>query len=148
MHYVIDIPSIQMIRFTNNCVEYENILNKMVLDLDTIHHRVNRPYSLQEILSNEFYLFVKNTFVIGYTLLYPNPKECVIKNFLIRKEYRNMGYGSICFQILLSYIKSSPDTKKIVLSVDSDNDKAKKLYTKFGFSKVEQVTNELLCLDV
>ena len=148
MFNILDITKVKMVRFTEEYSEYKNILNAMVNDLDTLHNRIHRPYSLEEILANEFFLFIYETYVIGYTLLRQDkdPNTYMIRNFLIRKEYRGQGYGSLCFNIILSYLKYHVKAKKAVLMVSSTNKPAKDLYVGYGFKPIDTEIHEKLFL--
>ena len=143
-----DIPNIKMIKVDTDYINYSDILNEFVKDLDTIHHRIHRPYSTYDILINEFYLFFRDNDVLGYTLLSPdNEKDkYIIRNFLINKEFRNQGYGHLCFQLILDYLKYSLNIKKVTLMVSTVNKKAKNLYFSFGFNPIDIEMSEKLYL--
>lgn len=141
-----DIPNIKMIRIDIAYIDYSDILNEFVKDLDTLHNRIHRPYSTYDILTNEFYLFFKDNNVLGYTLLHPDNDKYIIRNFLINKEFRNQGYGHLCFQLILDYLKYNLKIKKVSLMVLSTNKKAKNLYFSFGFNPIDVEMSEKLYL--
>jgi ribosomal protein S18 acetylase RimI-like enzyme len=61
----------------------------------------------------------------------------VFYNFVIEKGFRGQGYGRKLLDIVVSYIHEHLNTYKyIVLYVDKDNENARALYEKTGFTLV------------
>ena len=54
----------------------------------------------------------------------------------VKKQYWNLGIGSAMMEKLLRFANNHDLIKNIGLGVKADNDKAIKLYEKFGFSKI------------
>lgn len=53
----------------------------------------------------------------------------------IRKQYWGIGLGSFMMEYLIKWCKSNKITKRIELLVREDNERAIKLYEKFGFER-------------
>lgn len=53
----------------------------------------------------------------------------------IRKQYWGIGLGSFMMEYLIKWCKSNKITKRIELLVMEDNERAIKLYEKFGFER-------------
>lgn len=71
---------------------------------------------------------------------YENPPRIAYGNysiwrFMIDEKYQNKGYGKAALRLALDFVKSYPCGKAefCYLSYEPDNDKAKKLYSEFGF---------------
>lgn len=61
----------------------------------------------------------------------------VFYNFVIEKGFRGQGYGRKLLDIVLSYIGENLNTYKyVVLYVDKDNENARTLYEKSGFTLI------------
>lgn len=82
--------------------------------------------------------------MIGYDVdaSYENPPRIAHGNYnlwrlMIDEKYQNRGYGKEAIRLALDFIKSFPCGKAeyCYLSYEPDNIKAKKLYSKFGFSE-------------
>ena len=54
----------------------------------------------------------------------------------VKKKYWSIGVGSAVIRELIKFAKDSGVTKNIILGVNATNEKAIKLYEKFGFKKV------------
>lgn len=53
----------------------------------------------------------------------------------VSKEYRNEGIGSLLFEELINFAKSSLELKIVYLTVYGNNNRALHFYKKFGFKK-------------
>ena len=80
--------------------------------------------------------------MIGYDVdaSYENPPQIAYGNyslwrFMIDEKYQNRGYGRKAIQLALDFIRSFPCGKAdyCYLSYEPSNEKAKKLYSDFGF---------------
>lgn len=71
--------------------------------------------------------------VHGYIGLWLEDSADVI-NFYVDEEYQNLGFGTMLFQFAIELCQMSK-MKSISLEVRSSNEKAKKLYKKFGLKE-------------
>ena len=69
----------------------------------------------------------------------PDPKvRCFsIGDFGLHKEYQGKGLGSKCFRLIMNKLKSKDPSLPIYLGVAANNERAIKLYEKFGFKIVK-----------
>ena len=79
-----------------------------------------------------FRVMLKDDIVIGYYSFQKIFEEGYINNIAIKKEYQSQGYGTQLFQDLLERAEKF-EVKALTLEVELDNEKAIKLYKKFGF---------------
>lgn len=70
--------------------------------------------------------------VSGYIGFWIDEKKAQIINFYIEKKYQNLGFGSMLLEFVLEICKAS-NVLEITLEVRESNEKAKRLYTKYGF---------------
>ena len=65
-------------------------------------------------------------------------KYYAIWRFMIDKKYQNRGYGRKAFELVLNFIKSKPcgEAEYAMLSYETTNEVAKKLYESYGFKEV------------
>lgn len=79
-----------------------------------------------------FRVMLKDDIVIGYYSFQKIFEEGYINNIAIKREYQSQGYGTQLFQDLLERAEKF-EVKALTLEVETDNEKAIKLYKKFGF---------------
>ncbi len=79
-----------------------------------------------------FRVMLKDDEVIGYYSFQKIFDEAYINNIAIKKEYQSQGFGTQLFQDLLERAEKF-EAKSLTLEVETDNEKALKLYKKFGF---------------
>ena len=65
-----------------------------------------------------------------------------------RKKYWGMGLGNEVMSYLIEWAKSNGITKKISLLVREDNERAIKLYEKFGFERDGLLKKDICVHDV
>lgn len=70
--------------------------------------------------------------VIGYYSFQKVFDEGYINNIAIKREYQSQGYGTKLFEDLLERAQKF-EVNALTLEVEVDNEKAIKLYKKFGF---------------
>ena len=70
--------------------------------------------------------------VIGYYSFQKIFDEGYINNIAIKREYQSQGFGTKLFEDLLERATKF-EVKDLTLEVETDNEKAIKLYKKFGF---------------
>lgn len=82
---------------------------------------------------NSKYLVIKNgNEIIGFSGIWIAIDEAHITNIVIKKTYRNQGYGTILLKNLIE-LTSSLGLKSMTLEVRKSNTHAIKLYEKFEF---------------
>jgi ribosomal protein S18 acetylase RimI-like enzyme len=83
--------------------------------------------------SKQLYILEKENEVIGYCLLKTEKTRLYIEVIAIKKQYRNIGYGSsfISKMITLGFENSELETAELV--VEAMNESAIKVYTNIGF---------------
>ncbi len=72
--------------------------------------------------------------VIGYYSFQKVFDEGYINNIAIKREYQSKGYGTKLFEDLIERAKKF-EVNALTLEVEVDNDRAIKLYKKFGFQE-------------
>ena len=72
--------------------------------------------------------------VIGYYSFQKVFDEGYINNIAIKREYQSKGYGTKLFQDLIERAHKF-EVNALTLEVEVDNDRAIKLYKKFGFQE-------------
>ena len=97
------------------------------------------PFS---ILENEFknsnslcYVAKLNNEIVGIAGLWKSVDDIHITNIVIKKIFRNNGFGSSLLQKLINVSKDLKYTS-ITLEVNEKNIAAKKLYEKFNFKEL------------
>ena len=70
--------------------------------------------------------------VIGYYSFQKVFDEGYINNIAIKREYQSKGYGTKLFKDLIERAQKF-EVKALTLEVEDDNERAIKLYKKFGF---------------
>ncbi len=75
---------------------------------------------------------LKNNIEIGLGQIIKEKNTLTLVNFGILKEHRGNGYSKYLLNYLLKYLKAKGE-KKLILRVDSKNNKANNLYTSMGF---------------
>lgn len=70
--------------------------------------------------------------VHGYIGLWINEETGDIINFYVDKEYQNMGFGSMLLEFAIDLCQMSK-VKSLSLEVRETNEKAIRLYEKYGF---------------
>lgn len=61
----------------------------------------------------------------------------------VRKKYWGLGIASLLLQVLIEWAKGTQIIRKIDLLTRADNEKAIKLYEKYGFEKEGLITRDL-----
>lgn len=107
-------------------VENEDFELNMFLNELNIDKPINSPYSINVV-------YRINDLIIGYlnySIIY---EKAEINNIFILEQYRNQGIGSKLIEYLLEKCKIC---ENITLEVRKDNEKALRLYKKYGFKEV------------
>ena len=102
--------------------------DRIPLTIEDIYFDEEQSYYLEEGA-----IFIKaGSCYVGYGQIVVDRGNAYIVNFGILKEYRGKGYGKYLIQYLVKLIKSF-GFNKVYIKVDSDNNKALKLYEAMGF---------------
>lgn len=121
-----------------------NIRQMTIDDIDAVHLIETASFTktswtkeafLRELGVNRFahyFVMEKDSEIIGYCGLWLILDQSQITTIAIRNDQRGLGLG----HTLLKYIKdfSAESTQTLSLEVNTDNDAAKSLYEKEGFS--------------
>lgn len=112
------------------------------IENDCFSHPWSRA-SIESELNNDsslFFVATENDEVIGYIGMSVVIDEGYIFNVAVDENYRCKGVGSALIDSLVTYGKKN-NLCFITLEVRESNEKARSLYTKFGFIKVGERKN-------
>ena len=122
-----------------------NVLSMKLEDAKTINEYIemfdsfwNNNILLEDFKQENSYYFVAKTpenKIVGFFGIKKILDEVDIMNIAVKKEYRNLGIGSILLNYLISTCKQN-NIKKINLEVNEKNQIAIRLYNKFNFQIV------------
>lgn len=120
-----------------------NVENMTVSDLDSIKEILYTDFDdswnynvFKSELENENskYIVAKiNNEIIGFAGIWQVIDEAHITNIVIKKNFRNLGIGSLLLEKLIDICKISKTINSITLEVNENNVIAQKLYEKFNF---------------
>ncbi|MFX0057298.1 MAG: ribosomal protein S18-alanine N-acetyltransferase [Candidatus Hodarchaeota archaeon] len=78
--------------------------------------------------------------IIGFIIAIKDDEERInIVNFVVKKRFQELGYGSILLKEALEKIRKLKQIKTIILNVKTSNKKAIDLYKKFDFRIVGKI---------
>lgn len=128
-----------------------NVENMTVSDLDSIKEILYTDFDdfwnynvFKSELENENskYIVAKlNNEIIGFAGIWQVIDEAHITNIVIKKNFRNLGIGSLLLENLINICKNSNKINSITLEVNEDNVIAQKLYEKFDFKVIGKRKN-------
>ncbi|MCD2137318.1 ribosomal protein S18-alanine N-acetyltransferase [Salinicoccus halitifaciens] len=113
-------------------------------DIDAVHMIETASFTksswtkeafLREVAANKFahyFVMEKDSEIIGYCGLWLILDQSQITTIAIREDQRGHGFGHQLLQFIKEY--SAESTTTLSLEVNVDNDSAKSLYEKEGFS--------------
>ncbi|MGA1862299.1 ribosomal protein S18-alanine N-acetyltransferase [Deferribacter thermophilus] len=90
--------------------------------IDSFRNELNNKFS-------NFYVYEVNKEVVGYIIYWDFKEEVEIANIAVKKDYQGMGIG----KNLLNFVLNNTNAMYYYLEVESNNEKAIRLYTSFGF---------------
>ena len=114
--------------------DFASIKDILISDFDDFWN----TNTFEEELKNEnsYYLVGKiNDKIVCFAGIKSVLDDADIMNIVTRKDYRNLGIGSIIFEKIIDYAKQN-GIKKLTLEVNEKNLPAIHLYEKFGFKKI------------
>ena len=112
-------------------VDFNKISPVLQIDFDEFW----TPEILQGELNNtnsKYYVLIYNQEIAGFGGLWFSVDDVHLTNIVIKKTYRNKGFGNALLQKLILNAKNSKK-KSLTLEVNENNTNAKKLYLKNGF---------------
>jgi ribosomal-protein-alanine N-acetyltransferase len=80
--------------------------------------------------------------IIGFIIIIKqNQNVANLINLLIKKRFRNKGYGSYLLSCAIQKIKEMKEIQKIILNVKTSNKKALNLYHRFNFKIIKEIND-------
>ncbi len=81
---------------------------------------------------------------VGFIMLYDNPEETeyFLWRFMIAGPYQRMGFGKRAIELLIEYVKTRPDAKKLGVSCGEGEASPESFYTKLGFKRTGEMEGE------
>lgn len=111
-------------------------LDKEGLSLTVREERVHLA-KLYQSINNVLFVALDSKEVIGTASLHASSQSKIAHiaelGIVIHKDYWGIGLGSILMEELLDWAETSNQIMRIELKVQEQNDRARKLYEKFGF---------------
>ena len=91
---------------------------------------------------NSKYIVAKlNSEIIGFAGIWQVMDEAHITNIVTKKNFRNLGIGSLLLEKLINICKNQENINSVTLEVNEDNIIAQKLYEKFNFKNLGKRKN-------
>lgn len=122
-----------MIREANkNDVVFINELGKC-LNVNFSH-----TYDINNYITSDNYIVLVNVdeVINGFILIFKNIDNYEIEAIVVDEKYRQKGIGKSLIEYFFNNYLKKDDT--ILLEVAENNDKAIKLYTKYGFEQINK----------
>ncbi|MCM0648898.1 GNAT family N-acetyltransferase [Clostridium swellfunianum] len=81
--------------------------------------------------------------MVGFIMIRFNKEQnnSFIWQFMIDEKYQSKGYGSKALGLAIEWMKKNSRCHEIVTTYIDANDKAKKLYEKYGFQQMGELTD-------
>ena len=100
------------------------------------HNFTTKSKIIEDVMNplSHYYVLVSDKF-LGYIILWIDEDKAQISSFVVKKEYRNKGYGFKFINFIFEKLKSI-GIKEITLEVRPSNKEALSLYQKVGFEQV------------
>lgn len=115
--------------------DIRNISNILLSDFDEFWS----VSTLETEFKNEntyCYIAKTNEKIIGFAALWKVIDEMHINNIVIKKDFRNMGIGTVFLEHLIKEVSLFEDVKTITLEVKQTNITAINLYKKYEFKMI------------
>lgn len=90
-------------------------------------------YNLESLISNKYekvYVYEKQHEILGFILIEKTFEVLSVLHLYVAKNYRKLGIASL----LIDFILSDVNIKRVILEVRVDNQPAINLYKKHGFN--------------
>lgn len=111
--------------------DLDKLSNNLGIDFDDFWN-INTLKSELENINSSYFTLTLNNELIGFGGFWQSVDDIHITNIVIKKAYRNQGFGSLLLEHIL-FVAKSTDKFSITLEVNENNEIAKKLYLKYGF---------------
>ena len=85
----------------------------------------------------QFFIVAINKQMCGYCQIIKHP-DSVEVGFAIHPDWQGKGIGAASVELLLNHIQLSKNPSPITLTVKKDNERAIKLYKKYGFIEIDE----------
>lgn len=133
--------------YAKSMIEYLNIIggesdfitfgkNEFILSVEDEEKYIEQTNTMENC---KMVLIIVNDEIVGIASINSPQKERMKHNGVLgisfRKKYWGMGLGNEVMRYLIEWAKFNGITKKISLLVREDNERAIKLYEKFGFER-------------
>ncbi|MDY0023397.1 MAG: ribosomal protein S18-alanine N-acetyltransferase [Candidatus Izemoplasmatales bacterium] len=115
----------------------ENEIDLIVDCENEYFHNFTTKSKIIEDLTNPlsyYYVLVSDRF-LGYIILWIDEEKAQISSFVVKKEFRNKGYGFKFINFIFEKLKSL-GIREVTLEVRPSNKEALSLYQKVGFEQV------------
>ena len=123
---------------------YQKVGNEIFADLfQKMHSNIRQFFPLDEVQKCETYLWFENDELVGSIRIYHNKEEnCYeIERVMVAPQSQGKGYGRKLLNFIVAKLQQT-NRSPIVLTVAACNDKAVKMYQKFGFVFVSEEIDE------
>lgn len=119
---------------------YQKVGNDTFADLfHKMHSHISQFFPLDEVQKRETYLWLENDELVGSIQMYHNKEEnsYEIEKVMVAPQAQGKGYGTKLLSFAVAKLQQTHRTP-IFLTVAACNDKALKMYEKFGFVTVSE----------
>jgi GNAT superfamily N-acetyltransferase len=123
---------------------YQKVGNEIFVDLFCkMRSNIRQFFPLDETLKRETYLWFENEDLVGSIRIYHNKEEkCYeVERVMVAPQSQGKGYGKKLLNFVVAKLQQTNRTP-IVVTVAACNDKAVKMYVKFGFVPVSEEMEE------
>lgn len=123
---------------------YQKIGNDIFADLFTkLRSNIRQFFPLEEVQKCETYLWFENDELVGSIRINHNKeRNCYeIERVMVAPQFQGKGYGMKLLNFIVAKLQQTHRTP-IILMVATCNDKAVKMYEKFGFIPVSEEIEE------
>ena len=123
---------------------YQKVGNEIFVDLFCkMHSNIRQFFPLDEVQKCETYLWFENDELVGSIRIYYNKeKNCYeVERVMVALQSQGKGYGKKLLNFIVAKLQQTHRTP-IILTVAACNDKAVKMYEKFGFIPVSEDMEE------
>lgn len=129
------------IKFENMTIsDLDNIKDILYTDFDDFWSYNIFKSELEN--ENSKYIVAKlNSEIIGFAGIWQVIDEAHITNIVTKKNFRNLGIGSLLLEKLINICKNQENINSVTLEVNEDNIIAQKLYEKFNFKNLGKRKN-------
>ena len=129
------------IKFENMTIsDLDNIKDILYTDFDDFWSYNIFKSELEN--ENSKYIVAKlNSEIIGFAGIWQVMDEAHITNIVTKKNFRNLGIGSLLLEKLINICKNQENINSVTLEVNEDNIIAQKLYEKFNFKNLGKRKN-------